>query len=302
MRHLRATAIVWMYLGSSAFAQCGNDEDCCSFHFTPGCSDPRCCELVCAINPFCCSLAWGELCILEAERHCEVCGGSVGCGSTIAGPCCTPHATPFCSNAACCEAVCKVDPFCCEREWDVGCVEIATLNCPGQSNCNPFSCVGSCGAQAPGGCWCDEACFAYGDCCPLACYEDQCPALAGCAFEVATCLGNCGQIFVGPQCCGCDFNCGENFCGGCCGNVCEACAAFGDSFQFGLPDFCDPEAICPADIDDNGVVDGADLGRLLKAWGRCRPSSPPCVSDFDHSGSVDGQDLGALLLAWGECR
>jgi hypothetical protein len=31
--------------------------------------------------------------------------------------------------------------------------------------CNPNSCEGSCGHQAPGGCWCDAACDGYGDCC-----------------------------------------------------------------------------------------------------------------------------------------
>lgn len=34
---------------------------------------------------------------------------------------------------------------------------------PAQSN--PNSCVGNCGSQAPGGCWCDSACASYGDCC-----------------------------------------------------------------------------------------------------------------------------------------
>ncbi len=30
---------------------------------------------------------------------------------------------------------------------------------------NPNSCVGNCGSQAPGGCWCDSACSSFGDCC-----------------------------------------------------------------------------------------------------------------------------------------
>src|SRR3989339_61206 len=28
------------------------------------------------------------------------------------------------------------------------------------------SCVGQCGAKAPGGCWCDAECERFGDCCP----------------------------------------------------------------------------------------------------------------------------------------
>ena len=30
---------------------------------------------------------------------------------------------------------------------------------------DPNSCVGNCGSQAPGGCWCDSQCTSFGDCC-----------------------------------------------------------------------------------------------------------------------------------------
>ena len=56
---------------------------------------------------------------------------------------------------------------------------------------------------------------------------------------------------------------------------------------------------CPADIDRNHVVDGADLGALLSAWG---PAAPGAPADLDFNGSVDGADLGALLSGWGACR
>lgn len=49
-------------------------------------------------------------------------GGSGDCGDPDNGPCTEVHATPRCSDAACCEAVCAEDPFCCEEEWDVWCV------------------------------------------------------------------------------------------------------------------------------------------------------------------------------------
>jgi hypothetical protein len=55
---------------------------------------------------------------------------------------------------------------------------------------------------------------------------------------------------------------------------------------------------CPADLDGDGSVTGADLGGLLGAWGAC-PS--PCAADFDGDGSVTGADLGAMLGAWGAC-
>lgn len=39
---------------------------------------------------------------------------------------------------------------------------------------NADSCADNCGVQAPGGCWCDELCAQYGDCCDD--YADQCIA------------------------------------------------------------------------------------------------------------------------------
>ena len=57
---------------------------------------------------------------------------------------------------------------------------------------------------------------------------------------------------------------------------------------------------CPADLNDDGVVDGNDLGLLLAAWGPC-PTSGTCPADFNDDGAVDGADLGIQLAAWGDC-
>jgi len=51
---------------------------------------------------------------------------------------------------------------------------------------------------------------------------------------------------------------------------------------------------CGADLNGDGVVDGADLGVLLDAWG-----SGPGQADLNGDGVVDGADLGLLLSAWG---
>ncbi len=53
--------------------------------------------------------------------------------------------------------------------------------------------------------------------------------------------------------------------------------------------------VCLADLNDDGTVDGADLGELLAAWGSAGPG------DLDGSGTVDGADLGELLSLWGPC-
>lgn len=54
---------------------------------------------------------------------------------------------------------------------------------------------------------------------------------------------------------------------------------------------------CPADFDQNGTVDGADLGMLLGEWGSLGAS----FADLDHNQKVDGADLGILLGEWGPC-
>jgi hypothetical protein len=48
-------------------------------------------------------------------------------------------------------------------------------------------------------------------------------------------------------------------------------------------------------VNDDGLVDGADLGALVGNWGGSGSG------DLDGSGVVDGADLGLLLSAWGAC-
>ncbi|MHC4833082.1 MAG: hypothetical protein ACYTFH_04135 [Planctomycetota bacterium] len=56
---------------------------------------------------------------------------------------------------------------------------------------------------------------------------------------------------------------------------------------------------CPADLDGNGIVAGADLGQMLVAWGPVVDGA--IAADLDGDGVVGGADLGQLLLAWGMC-
>ena len=53
-------------------------------------------------------------------------------------------------------------------------------------------------------------------------------------------------------------------------------------------------AACPADLNHDHVVNGADLGGLLGAWG-----GPD--GDLNGDGITNGADLGAMLGAWGNC-
>jgi hypothetical protein len=47
------------------------------------------------------------------------------------------------------------------------------------------------------------------------------------------------------------------------------------------------------DLDDDGDVDGADLGLLLAGWGSDNP-----LTDLNDDGTTDGADLGLLLSSW----
>jgi hypothetical protein len=60
------------------------------------------------------------------------------------------------------------------------------------------SCAGACGGEASAGCWCDDLCTDYGDCCP-----DKARV---CDCQPASCqAGQCGQIADG---CGGTIDCG----------------------------------------------------------------------------------------------
>ena len=60
---------------------------------------------------------------------------------------------------------------------------------------------------------------------------------------------------------------------------------------------CDSGPVCPGDFNDDGVVNGADFGAILAAWGPCSG----CPEDLDGSGEVGGADVGLLLAVWGPC-
>ncbi len=52
--------------------------------------------------------------------------------------------------------------------------------------------------------------------------------------------------------------------------------------------------VVPGDFNGDGFVNGADLGLLLGAWGRCAG----CPEDLTEDGFVNGADLGLLLGYW----
>ena len=72
-----------------------------------------------------------------------------------------------------------------------------------------------------------------------------------------------------------------------------------DSNTNGVPDICEQPQCQEADITNNHIVDGADLGAMLAFWG---PVNPVLLrADINRDGQVDGIDLSILLSYWGPC-
>jgi hypothetical protein len=75
-------------------------------------------------------------------------GCSAGCGGEgegegegecgDGGDCCTPGSGPFCSDIDCCEAICAIDPFCCDNTWDSICADEADAE---EVLCDEGTCV-----------------------------------------------------------------------------------------------------------------------------------------------------------------
>lgn len=120
--------------------------DCRVAHANPACNDEACCTLVCTLDPACCQFDWDFLCAFQAEQNCAP-PPPVECGAAGSGSCTTPHGTPACSDTACCNLICGLDPTCCTQSWDFICVQLAltycggcNLTCPAASTLENESC------------------------------------------------------------------------------------------------------------------------------------------------------------------
>ncbi len=80
----------------------------------------------------------------------------------------------------------------------------------------------------------------------------------------------------------------------------EAESFWGSSATFSIMYEIVDTADCPADLNNDSVVDVSDLLMLLSAWGAC-PTEGPCNADLNGDDVVDVSDLLMLLSAWGSC-
>lgn len=218
--------------------ECGSPVagSCFEARIEPFCDQFECCAVVCDQDPFCCEVMWDAACASGAFAVC------LGCGDPAAGSCFTQHSWPSCSDAACCEAVCGPDPFCCLVQWDLACQQAAFVACLGCGASDAGSCLAgrdepSCDL-AP---CCSEVCRYDLFCCAVA-WDDVCVALALelCAFPI--CYGGCpgdldADAIVGAT------------------DLARLLGSWGG-------------AGC-GDIDVDGVVGASDLAIMLGAWGAC---------------------------------
>lgn len=156
---------------------------------------------------------------------------TTGCDG-LPGPCCTANAVAGCEDAACQDAVCELDAFCCAAVWDGQCADEAGAEpaCIGLPSCPDALPVCGDGVLGPGEV-CDGAeldgatCASQGavsDCCSphdgLGCDDDACEATI-CAFDA--------------------FCCDTNWDGQCAGEAAENCAALCAGGVLGCAEGCD---------------------------------------------------------------
>jgi hypothetical protein len=203
------------------------------------------------------------------------------CGEPTAGDCRTPHETPFCSDATCCELICAFDDFCCEMEWDTVCADEATLVCTPTTPCGqPGS--GACD-EAHGGIACED----------LACCQQVCLADAFCCQTEwdNICVGSaadlCGPDPIGACCAG--GACSQVAESECTGFVCRAADHLPPSFTG-----------CYGDADGNGVVNAGDRGFVSAGIGQTAPELI-CTLDMDGNGTINAGDRGFIAAEIGLC-
>jgi hypothetical protein len=196
---------------------CQSPQDCQTVGELPGCQHPDCCNAVCQFDPFCCEVAWDQQCVDLAMMFPELCDSPIQ-NCPAAGSCCQMHDTPGCNDEDCCIAVCDVDLFCCEVNWDACCVALAGELCAAQCPDIPDpSCEGFCGLDDADGC---GTCSCAPDCGEgdnLPCCDDVCtycieePGFQWCPVPECPGMGSCCEVDITP---GCEEE-------SCCDAVCE---------------------------------------------------------------------------------
>ena len=183
------------------------------------------------------------------------------------GACCAGNGTPGCDEQACEAAVCALDPFCCDVEWEVNCANeaIAEPACVGAVGCPTGMEV--CGNDLLEiGEQCDNADLAGQDCVSLGFIDGGTLACAGdCTFDTSMCdTGSCCVPNGSPGCN--DAACEALICAAdsfCCDTEWDqlcADAALNEPTCDGLPGCPTGMEVCGNDLAEFGeACDGTDL-------------------------------------------
>jgi hypothetical protein len=211
------------------------------------------------------------------------------------------------NSPECCELVCKLDPFCCQVEWDDYCGSVAEASCiqdcdgdgiadsdeiaRGAADCNGNGIPDGCEGLPTDDCNCngvpDSEDINRGDAfdCNRNGLPDECEDL----------LDSDGNGV--PD--GCEGDCNGNGIP----DVCDILDGRSEDYNYdGVPDECqqledeEDQVACVGDLSGDGQISGADLGLILGSWG----ATGNCLAaDLDRNGIVNGADLGLVLGMWG---
>jgi hypothetical protein len=120
--------------------------ECCAAHGEAGCIDDAIAQCVCAQDPYCCDVAWDQVCVDAIDGYaCGACPGPF-----MPADCCTPGEVGGCPDPDITACVCEQDAYCCDDHWDELCVDQANAYCGG---C--FVDVGTTGEPVPPGECCE---------------------------------------------------------------------------------------------------------------------------------------------------
>ena len=251
---------------------------------SPGCADTSCCETVCAVDPYCCNVAWDVECVGEIG----LCGPPPGCGDGECRPSETCSTCPDdCGGCPACEvdADCDDGKDCTVDTCDplhLECVFTPTAGCFCPASANP--CFAQSGDPGCSDVLCCETVCAFDTYCCETSWDDACVGETNvCSLVIPPC-GD-GVCEAGETCSSCFDDCG----------ACTTCTNDSDCYD-GVDctdDWCDvglgecihdptPACLCPV-----GATNGCDA----------TSGSPGCV-DLACCEAVCAWDSFCCDIAW----
>ena len=203
----------------------------------PFCADCDCQECVCALDAFCCDVAWDELCVGECIDDCGGCAVMDDCDDAV----CEGYESCInCPGDCACEdpAVCWLNA-CCEP-W-----------CGGM-NCGDDGCGGTCGDCGEDAVCTDGVCLVLGPgCVPTL----EVPGCGGCDCEECVCE-------LDAWCCTNEW---DSLCVGECTNDCGSCQIDADCGNL----LCEPGEDCGLCPDDCPCASGHWCNEFFCEEGEC---------------------------------